>query len=160
MMKILFILLILFTTANQAFSENPDNCSKSENFVTRVIDGDTIEIETGDLIRILGIDAYDSSNSRMIGKQIIRTGYKHHKVKFLGQKATSFAIDNLLHKCVTLLKDKKNKGAYNRLLRYVMINDRDYQLMILRENLANVYCGDKKIKNYQKYLKFSKFKCN
>jgi micrococcal nuclease len=149
----LFLLIFFF-----AADANSQSCPKDKDLVTRVIDGDTIEVEDGRIIRILGIDTYDI-NRRMSKKQSYRTGYSIKRVEYLSEQASKAAKNLLLGQCVKLIADRKNKGAYNRYLRYVEVNNRDYQKIMLEKGLANVYCGDKKIKRFKKYLRVSKFKC-
>lgn len=153
-MKFLLIIIILNLPSFNAHSK----CANGEVFVARVIDGDTIETEDGKKIRILGLDTYDT-NKRMAQKQSARTGYSTKRIKELSKEGTEFSKNVLLQKCVKLIGDYKDKGYYKRLLRYVEIDGKDYQKMVLEKNLGNVYCGDKKIKRFDYYNSISKFQC-
>jgi micrococcal nuclease len=133
-------------------------CSNNKYLVTRVIDGDTIEVDGSYKIRVLGIDAYDKNKAR-INKQSIRTGYTPDKIKHLSKKAKNRAILLLLGRCVSLVKDYKDIDRYNRYLRYVEIEGKDYQRIMLDLGLANVYCNDIKIRRFEEYYALSKFKC-
>jgi endonuclease YncB( thermonuclease family) len=154
----LLYILGLFFVAIICVSHAFAACTDDKYLVTRIIDGDTIEVDHKHKIRILGIDTYDK-NSRMAKKQSLRTGYSVIKVKYLAQQATKAANNLLFGECVKLVKDKKDKGRYGRYLRYVEVNGRDYQKIMLNLGHANVYCGDKKIKRFKQYHNASKFKC-
>lgn len=149
MFKLLTILLTILSTSSFA-------CER----VSRVIDGDTIVMEDGKIVRILGIDAYDK-NSRMARKQFVRTGYNFSisEIKQMAELATNEAKKLLENKCVNIEKDYKDKGIFKRYLRYVEVDGQDYQEIMLKKGLANVYCEDKKIKRFNQYLLISEFKC-
>jgi len=71
--------------------------------VVRVIDGDTIEIEGGEKVRYLGIDAPEPT-------------------KCYGPEATAKNRELVERKKVTLEKDVSERDAFGRLLRYVHVN--------------------------------------
>ena len=78
--------------------------TKGYFLVTRVIDGDTIEIEGGERVRLICI------NTPETGEQ----GYK---------EAKDFLIDSILNKEIKLIKDVTEKDRYERLLRYIYLED-------------------------------------
>tara|TARA_B110000879_G_C10924398_1_gene413412 strand:- start:327 stop:716 length:390 start_codon:yes stop_codon:yes gene_type:complete len=90
--------------------------------VIRVIDGDTFEIENGDKVRMIGIDAPELKDNEGLES-------KNH-LKLL--------IEN---KYVSLIKDEKNKNKdfFGRLLRYVYLEDSDINLKMIEDGYANVY---------------------
>lgn len=148
MKKILFCLTLLFLCG-----------FKEEDVVIRVIDGDTIETKNNGKIRILGIDTYDT-NSRMVKKQQDRTGYNKSKIKKLSSEGKKFATQKLQGKKVTLIKDRRDRDRYNRKLRYVEVDGKDYGEQVLKKELGNVYCDDNKIKKFDYYNKISSNKCH
>ncbi len=85
--------------------------------VTKVIDGDTVVVEGGWHIRLLGMDAdekgypcYDSAKTR---------------------------LENLvLSKQVVLEKDISDVDQYNRCLRYIFINNTNVDVQLVKEGLA------------------------
>ena len=159
--KLIIIILssILSFTITLFLVTNAFACKSNEHFVTRVIDGDTIVVKNLGTIRILAIDTPDI-NSRMAKKQSIRMGLPIKRIKLLSKIASHRATKLLLHECITLTEDYKDTGRYGRYLRYVTIKGKDYQKIMLKEGLANVYCGDKKARKFEEYLKISQFKCN
>lgn len=85
--------------------------------VTKVIDGDTVVVEGGNHVRLLGMDAdekgypcYDSAKNRLeelvLGKQVL------------------------------LEKDKTDSDQYGRLLRYIFIDGTNVDLQLVKEGLA------------------------
>lgn len=72
--------------------------------VTRVIDGDTIEIEGGKRVRLICINTPETGEK----------GYKESK---------DFLIDLILNKEVKLVLDFTEKDKYGRLLRYIYLED-------------------------------------
>ena len=72
--------------------------------VTRVIDGDTIEISTGEKVRLICIDTPE------LGEK----GYSD---------ATNYLKGLILNKEVELVKDISETDRYDRLLRYIYLND-------------------------------------
>lgn len=78
--------------------------------VTRVIDGDTIEIESGQKIRYIGIDTPE-------------TVYPSKPVECFGKEASNKNKELVEGKEVKLVKDVSETDKYGRLLRYVWIGD-------------------------------------
>ncbi|MEX0621581.1 MAG: thermonuclease family protein [Candidatus Woykebacteria bacterium] len=76
--------------------------------VTRVVDGDTIEIETGQKVRYIGIDTPETSDPR--------TG-----VQCFGKEATKKNRELVEGKRVRLEKDVSETDKYGRLLRYIFV---------------------------------------
>lgn len=90
--------------------------------VTRVIDGDTFEIEGGEKVRMIGINAPELSEK--FGLEA-----KNHLKKLIENKK------------VILIKGEltKNKGFYQRLLRYVYFDKEDINLKMIKEGYAFAY---------------------
>jgi micrococcal nuclease len=108
--------------------------------VIRVIDGDTFEIENGDKVRMIGIDAPELKDNEGLES-------KNH-LKLL--------IEN---KYVSLIEDKKNKNKdfFGRLLRYVYIENTDVNLKMIEDGYANVYTKFKFTKS-KEYINLNKNK--
>ncbi|MDC6480774.1 thermonuclease family protein [Flavobacteriaceae bacterium] len=108
--------------------------------VIRIIDGDTFEIENGDKVRMIGIDAPELKDNEGLES-------KNH-LKLL--------IEN---KYVSLIEDKKNKNKdfFGRLLRYVYIENTDVNLKMIEDGYANVYTKFKFTKS-QEYINLNKKK--
>lgn len=78
--------------------------------VTRVVDGDTIELETGERVRYIGVDTPETVDPRKA-------------VQCFGREASAFNKQLVEGKSVKLVADVVNKDRYGRLLRYVYLSD-------------------------------------
>ena len=112
----------------QETKRNSDN--KDDTFIVkRVIDGDTIDIWFDHNIRILGIDAPESSTVR----------YGHAECD--GVKASEYAKSILLWKQVRIEKDtiQPEKDIYNRYLLHIWIDDHLFSEQIVADGYAIKY---------------------
>jgi micrococcal nuclease len=103
----------------------------SENkIVTKVIDGDTVVVEGGYHVRLLGMDADEK-------------GYPCY------EPAKKRLEDLVLGKMVNLVKDKTDLDQYGRLLRYIFLDNKniDEQLVIEGLAVARFYEPDTKYKS-------------
>ena len=110
-------------------------CSKvNENavLVTRVIDGDTIEIEGGYRVRYIGID----------------TPERGEPCYFEATEANRSLVEG---KRVRLEKDIEDKDEYGRLLRYVWVDDTMANAELVRLGYAYSYSYPPNLK-YQTYF--------
>lgn len=89
----------------------------SKLIVTRVIDGDTVELNTGERVRLILIDAPES-------------GEECYK------EAKSRLEQLVLNKEVRLEKDVSETDRYGRLLRYVYVGSTFVNYQLVREGLA------------------------
>ncbi|MBE2228239.1 MAG: thermonuclease family protein [Ignavibacteria bacterium] len=132
MKKILFIFLFL------AFNLTVF----SQNTVTKVIDGDTFVIDTGEKVRLLGIDTPEKWESGKLDRDSERTGKDKEVIKLLGQLASDYAEKMLLNQTVVLLSDSTNSDTdrYGRLLRYAYLSDGTlFNLKIIQDGYAYAY---------------------
>ncbi len=111
-----------FTTAtdvkNEASAPQFSQCGASENtIVTKVIDGDTVVVEGGYHIRLLGIDA-DEKN-------------------YLCYEPAKTRLEELvLNKQVILQKDISDVDQYKRCLRTIFLGSDNIDVRLVREGLA------------------------
>ena len=101
---IVLILVILSLFLIKTPAEKTEYVNLSENTATRIIDGDTFELASGDIVRLICIDTPEE------GKE----GY---------EEATDFLFSLVYHKEVRLEKDIDDKDKYGRLLRYVYVRN-------------------------------------
>ena len=94
--------------------------------VKRVIDGDTIELLTGDKVRYIGVNAPESVDPRTA-------------VECFGKEAAAFNKDLVEGKTVYLEKDISDHDKYGRLLRFVYLEDGTLvNEALIREGYASV----------------------
>lgn len=99
------------------------NVDEANRTVTKVIDGDTFDIDTGQRIRVLGIDSCEMSTAG-------------------GAKAKATATE-LLANGVTLRSEPgvPDKDRYGRLLRYVQVTGGDFGEKMVTYDHTGVYAG-------------------
>jgi len=110
--------------------------------VTKINDGDTFEIETGEKVRLLGIDTPEKWESGKLEKDSERSGKDKEIIKKLGALASDYTEKLLLNQKVRLVADSTNsdKDRYGRLLRYVYLEDGTlFNLKIIQDGYAYAY---------------------
>lgn len=127
---VLLLLMVACTPSNHL--DGPFN-------VTRVIDGDTIVINTGEKVRLSGINTPE-------------------KKECYYEEAKNKLSDLVYGKKIYLERDYSNKGKYGRLLRYVHMNGKDINFILVREGYAKVY--DKYAYDTKKYKEMKKEELN
>ena len=96
---------------------NGQSLASSEVIVTKVIDGDTVVVEGGYHLRLLGIDTDEN-------------GYPCYT-------AAKLRLEELvLNKKVELEKDQTDIDQYGRCLRYIFLNGENINLKLVEEGLA------------------------
>jgi len=93
------------------------SCPMVKAKVVVVIDGDTIEIEGGERVRYIGIDAPETNEC-------------------YGPEATQANRELVEGKEVILIRDVENRGKYGRLLRYVIADGRFVNAELVRLGYA------------------------
>jgi len=96
--------------------------------VTRVDDGDTIEVTRGsetDVVRLLGIDTPE-------------THHPTKPVQCFGPEASAFTTRRLTGRLVRLEGDVEERDIYGRRLAYVMLDGRRFNDELLRRGYARL----------------------
>lgn len=107
--------------------------------VTRVIDGDTIEIENGERVRYLGIDTPETVAPRK-------------PVQCFGIESSKKNKELVEGKTVRLEKDITDKDKYGRLLRYVYIDNLFVNLELVKQGFAHSYTYPPDVKHQGEIL--------
>jgi len=92
-----------------------------EEKVTRVIDGDTVELESGEKVRYLMINAPETTNG-------------HNDC--YGSNAATFNSDLVLGKIVQLVTDVEPMDMFGRTLAYVSVDGREVNSLLLERGYA------------------------
>ncbi len=90
--------------------------------VDRVVDGDTLKLESGERVRLIGIDTPEMHESNKLYKDSQRSGQDTATIQKLGESAYEFTKKLVEGKRVSLEFDTEKYDKYNRLLAYVYIN--------------------------------------
>lgn len=119
--------IILIALGFSNFSTPSVTPNEEKNvLVTRVVDGDTIEIEGGKRIRYLGIDTPETVDP-------------NRSVQCFGREASAENKEFVEGKYVRLEKDITDKDKYGRLLRYVYVDDKFVNLELVEGGFAVIY---------------------
>lgn len=110
--------------------------------VTRVIDGDTIEIVNGQKVRYIGIDTPELYNPQKPVQCFAQAAYEKNKELIEG-------------KLVTLEKDVSETDRYGRLLRYVFLQNPDATSEALFANQYLVSKGYAYVATFPPDVKYS-----
>ncbi|MEM1312761.1 MAG: thermonuclease family protein [Patescibacteria group bacterium] len=89
--------------------------------VNRVIDGDTMVLDDGRVIRYLNVDTPETKKPNTL-------------VQCYGVQAASYNYQLVYNKQVVLVSDKEDQDRYGRYLRFVFLKGRDYSKI---ENSVN-----------------------
>lgn len=91
--------------------------------VDRVVDGDTIELSDGRKVRYIGIDTPETKDPRK-------------EVQCFGEEASAYNQDLVEGKVVAIEADVADKDQYDRLLRYVWLEDEMINKKLVAEGYA------------------------
>jgi micrococcal nuclease len=121
------------STPLQEGNQQETSLNKSTALVSKVIDGDSIELQNGIEVRLLGINAPER-------------GQPYY------QEATNRLKELVEGKSIVLENDVQDKDQYGRLLRYIFVDDLFVNLELVKEGYATVYILSPNVK-YEKELK-------
>jgi micrococcal nuclease len=93
-------------------------CGPTEATVAEVIDGDTVELSSGERVRYLLVDTPELATD------------------CYGQEAKRLNEDLVLHKRVSLTYDVECQDRFGRLLAYVSVGDRDINRILVERGYA------------------------
>ena len=113
--------LALLCAALGACGGGGSDCGPSTAVVKRIVDGDTIELDTGVKIRYLMVNAPETTNG-------------HNDC--YGQNAVTFNTDLVLNKEVELTYDVECQDRYQRTLAYVSVGGVEVNSLLLERGYA------------------------
>jgi len=113
-------LLPAFTILLAACTTQPFECGPSEAVVRRVIDGDTVELTTGERVRYLLVDAPESTGT----------------LECFGREALAENRALVEGRRISLRYDVECRDRYDRLLAYVTVDGIDVNALLVEEGYA------------------------
>ncbi|MBU7046701.1 MAG: thermonuclease family protein [Theionarchaea archaeon] len=109
--------IIPYTEDPIPFTEGTITFTGDTLICTAIIDGDTFKLETGETVRLIGIDAPELSQPG-------------------GEKSREYLAHLILNKGVTLETGYEDRDKYNRLLRFVYLGDLCINEEMIRQGYA------------------------
>lgn len=137
MKRFLIVFLLLFSSC---VSSTYNSCIR----VVEIIDGDTIRLENGKLLRFIGIDTPEMRVKK-------ETVWIDHPQPFARQ-AKAFTRTLLGGECVRIEFDVERVDKYGRLLGYVFLDDRCINTLLLEEGIAVLYTRPPNVKYTEEFL--------
>ncbi|MFQ6056874.1 MAG: thermonuclease family protein [Methanosarcinales archaeon] len=135
------LLLSIFVFISLCITESADI-----GFVVRVIDGDTIELENGEIIRLIGIDAPEWG-------------------EYCYEEATEKLEELIINKNIRLESDVRKFDNYDRSLRYVYLGNMFVNFEMVRSGYAFSWTLEpntkhsKELENAEIFAKENKLGC-
>lgn len=119
----LALALTLAPAAVACGGDDGSSCGPTEGMVTNVVDGDTIDLASGERIRYLLVDTPESVNGA---------------TDCFGQNAKQFNHDLVLGQTVTLTYDTECTDRFGRLLAYVSVGGQEVNSLLVERGYACV----------------------
>ena len=136
--------------------------AQQKTLVTRIIEGDAIQVLYGGVekrIRLIGIDAPESRIDRKAMKDANMSEQDIKTIIEMGKKAKNY-VDDLVKRgdLITIEFDIKEKDRYGRLLCYVYLsNGKMLNEEIVKAGYANIKAIPPNVKHKDRFLNAFKF---
>lgn len=122
--------------------------------VSRVVDGDTLKLENGERVRLIGIDTPEMHQSNKLDRDAKRSGQDSRAIQALGRRAYEFTKQLVEGKRVRLEFDVERLDKYNRLLAYVYLPDGTFvNAEIVKQGYASVMTYPPNVKYADLFVK-------
>lgn len=152
--------MLLSLTANTCLFSNEFTMpfGKSYNYsdikVRRTVDGDTLQLESGERVRLIGIDTPEVHESDKLYRDAQRTKQDIATIQELGRRAWQFTKNLVEGKQVSLEFDVEKHDKYGRLLAYVYLKDGTFvNAKIVQEGYASLLTIPPNVKYADLFLK-------
>jgi len=121
--------------------------------VRRVVDGDTLQLEGGERVRLIGIDTPEVHQSDKLFSDSQRSGEDIRTIQELGKRSSTFTKELVEGKFVRLEFDLEKYDKYDRLLAYVyLVDDGTFvNAEIIREGYASLLSIPPNVKYADKF---------
>ena len=119
MKKLFFAALIVFI-AVPVFSVSSKEEKNAEIYtVEHVIDGNTFKLTNGEIVQLIGVDAFEVKDNEKARMDSEKTGRELEEIIKMGERAAKFVSREIEGKKVRLEFDVQESDRYGRLLAYV-----------------------------------------
>lgn len=126
----------------------------TDALVKRVVDGDTLQLESGERVRLIGIDTPEVHESSKLHRDSQRTQQDLTAIKEMGRQAWNFTRNLVEGKRVMLEFDVEKYDKYDRLLAYVYLKDGTFiNAEIVKQGYASLLTIPPNVKYADLFLK-------
>jgi len=155
--KIIFLFIwaiLLINLCLYADESSQIQYTYTEVRVKRVIDGDTLQLENGKRVRLIGIDTPEMHESDKLYRDSQRTGEDIRTIQELGRRAYEFTRKLVETKRVNLECDVETYDRYARLLAYAYLPDGTFvNAKIVEEGYASLMTISPNVKYADLFLR-------
>ena len=122
--------------------------------VKRAVDGDTLLLESGERVRLIGIDTPEMHESNKLQRDSQRSGQDVSAIQALGRQSYEFTRNLVEGKRVSLEFDAEKYDKYNRLLAYIYLKDGTFvNAEIVKQGYASLMTIPPNVKYSDLFLK-------
>lgn len=122
--------------------------------VKRAVDGDTLLLESGERVRLIGIDTPEMHESDKLRRDSQRSGQDIKTIRQMGRRSYEFTRALVEGKRVNLEFDAEKYDKYDRLLAYVYLKDGTFiNAKIVEEGYASLMTYPPNVKYADLFLK-------
>ncbi len=122
--------------------------------VTRAVDGDTLVLESGERVRLIGIDTPEIHESKKLYRDAQRSNQDTQTIQKLGRRSYEFTKSLVEGKRVSLEFDLEKHDRYKRLLAYVYLKDGTFvNAEIVKQGYASLMTYPPNVKYADLFLK-------
>jgi micrococcal nuclease len=140
--------------ASKIFLPFGANYNYEDILVTRAVDGDTLKLENGERVRLIGIDTPEMHESNKLYRDSQKSGQDINTIKALGRRAYKFTRDLVEGKRVRLEFDLEKHDKYKRLLAYVYLKDATFvNAEIVKQGYASLMTYPPNVKYADEFLR-------
>ena len=152
--KLINFVLILLLTFYALPGCSEKTYSYNNIFVTKVIDGDTLELQDQNRVRLIGLDTPEVRFNKKLARDANRLDKDCETIIAMGKRATEFTRKLVLGKQVKLEFDFEKRDRYGRLLAYVYLPDgRMLNAEIIKQGYGQIYTFPPNIKHVDMFIK-------
>ncbi|MCU0651536.1 MAG: thermonuclease family protein [Candidatus Omnitrophica bacterium] len=131
-----------------------DSYNYTDIRVTRAVDGDTLLLESGERVRLIGIDTPEMHESKKLYKDAERAKEDISTIQKLGRRSYEFTKNLVEGKRVSLEFDAERYDRYKRLLAYVYLKDGTFvNAEIVKQGYASLMTFPPNVKYADLFLK-------
>ena len=125
----------------------------SNILVKRVVDGDTLLLENGERVRLIGIDTPEMHDSSKLTRDARSSKQNIAAIKEMGQRSYQFTRNLVEGKIVSLEFDVERQDKYKRLLAYVYLKDGTFvNAEIVKQGYASLMTYPPNVKHADHFL--------